>query len=691
MSAKNMSDLANQAELMLEAGRIGEARTLYERITRLDPDNADAWFMLGVICGDTGQAERGIHCLQRALQLNDRAADTHLQLGNLLLQRGDIDAAVRQIRQATVLDPQCPEAWLLLGNVLGKTGSHSEAIHCQQQAVRVCPDSVEARLGLARSLRAAGQHDDAASQLRSLVQEQPENPEALAALGDTLQLMRKSMEAELVYRQLALLAPRDIRGHNGIAESCLSQRKLQESEQSCIAALKLDANNVQALANLGTILQAKGNLDGAHALLQQAVSLAPDDASVHYKFACIALARGDAEQAKHHCRRAIVLKPDFVEGHAALASIHEQEGKFDQAWDIIQKLVSGGNRNPHILFTYADLAHRYDKLPTAIRLLEGLVADEHLSRVTRSQSFHQLAELYNRSGDYDRAFLSQRMSNRLKEASFEPQAHADRISTYIRVFDRNLLASGPCAVNRSELPVFIIGMPRSGTTLVEQILASHLQVHGAGELLDIINIASGLGNNADPETGYPMCLQDIPANRLDEIADRYLEKLRSLDTQSARITDKMPHNFLHLGLIQMLFPAARIIHTVRNPLDTCVSVYFQEFSSYHSYAYDLHHLAAYYREYERLMKHWEQVIKLPILKVPYEQLVNDQEGWSRRLIEFIGLDWDEQCLRFFENRRLVATPSYDQVRQPLYNHSVERWRRYETHLGPLKQAFCANN
>lgn len=690
MNTTAIYELEQQAQSLLDAGRIPEARSLYERITGLDPAHADAWFMLGVIHGDTGQAETGIHCLERALQLDDKAADTHLQLGNLLLQRGDIDAAVKHIHQATVLDPQYPEAWLMLGNVLGTMGKHSEAVHCQQQAVRLWPDSVEAHLELARTLRAAGHLDDAATQLRSLVQEQPANPEALAVLGDTLQLMRKSMDAEQVYRQLALIAPGDIRGHNGIAETCLSQSKLQKAEQACIAALELDGNNVQALANLGTILQAKGNLDGAYALLRQAVSLAPDDAAVHYKFASILLARGDVEQAKYHCRKAIELKPDFVESRAALASIYEQEGDFDQAWNIIQNLVSSGNHNPHILITFANLAHRYNELPRAIALLDELVEKDRLSSVTRSQVYHQLAELYNRSGDYDRAFLSQQKSNRFKEGSFDPQAHADRICTFIRVFDRNLLASGARAGNRSELPVFIVGMPRSGTTLVEQILASHPQIHGAGELIDIIKIASSLGNNTESETGYPTCLRDIAANSLDDVADRYLEKLHGMDTHAARITDKMPHNFLHLGLIQMLFPSARIIHTVRNPLDTCVSIYFQEFSNWHSYAYDLHHLSAYYEEYERLMKHWEQVIELPILKVPYEQLVNDQEGWSRRMIEFTGLDWDEQCLRFFENRRLVATPSYDQVRQPLFTHSVERWRRYERHLEPLKQAFGDN-
>ena len=232
-------------------------------------------------------------------------------------------------------------------------------------------------------------------------------------------------------------------------------------------------------------------------------------------------------------------------------------------------------------------------------------------------------------------------------------------------------------------------MPRSGTTLVEQILSSHPEVHGAGELLDIINIASSLDKNMEPGRGYHECPHNISSARLNEIAEGYLSKLQALDTRAVRITDKMPHNFLHLGHIQMLFPSAHVIHMTRNPLDTCVSIYFQEFSSRHSYAYDLDHLAAYYQEYERLMTHWERVIDLPVLKVPYEELVEDQTGWSRRMVDFIGLDWDEQCLKFYENKRFISTPSYDQVRQLLYTRSVGRWQRYEQHLEPLKRLLTS--
>jgi hypothetical protein len=275
----------------------------------------------------------------------------------------------------------------------------------------------------------------------------------------------------------------------------------------------------------------------------------------------------------------------------------------------------------------------------------------------------------------------------MKESRFSLQAHTERIGRIIAACGSNLLCTGSHADNASDLPVFIVGMPRSGTSLVEQILDSHPQIHGAGELTDIAKIAESLSACIDSGTPYPECLGELSTELLDRIAEPHLAKLRQLNASALRITDKMPHNFLYLGLVQKLFPHARVIHVLRHPLDTCVSIFFQEFSSEHAYAYDLRHLAGYYQQYERLMQHWERALRLPMLEVRYEDLVDNQERESRRMLEFLGLPWDRQCLDFFRNKRHVATPSYDQVRQPIYASSVERWRRYDRYLEPLKTAF----
>ncbi len=234
------------------------------------------------------------------------------------------------------------------------------------------------------------------------------------------------------------------------------------------------------------------------------------------------------------------------------------------------------------------------------------------------------------------------------------------------------------------MPVFIVGMPRSGTTLVEQIISAHPAAYGAGELPDIIGLVRALPgflrNNREP---YPECVGELNENAEFALSERYLEKIRLSPGDPERVTDKMPHNFLHVGLIALLFPNARIIHCTRNPVDTCLSCYFQDFMGRHTYAYNLEDLGYYYGEYRRLMAHWREVLPMQFMDVNYEELTANAEANSRRIIEHVGLPWDERCLEFYKTGRNVATASYDQVRQPIYRKSVERWRNYEQHISPL--------
>ena len=245
----------------------------------------------------------------------------------------------------------------------------------------------------------------------------------------------------------------------------------------------------------------------------------------------------------------------------------------------------------------------------------------------------------------------------------------------------------PRSANRSKLPVFIVGMPRSGTSLVEQILASHPQVCGAGELEDAHGMTVTLATMLGGKIAYPACLTSAKRRHLDELAQRYLAKLSKFSRTAMRVTDKMPHNFMALGLIELLFPGAHIIHCKRDPVDTCLSIYGLEFNTNHPYADNLEHLGAYYLEYLRLMEHWKTVLSVPILEVQYEELVADQEGVSRQMVEFCGLPWDVRCLNFHQAERVVTTHSYDQVRRPIYKQSVARWKNYESHLAPLIAAL----
>jgi len=238
---------------------------------------------------------------------------------------------------------------------------------------------------------------------------------------------------------------------------------------------------------------------------------------------------------------------------------------------------------------------------------------------------------------------------------------------------------------QDERPVFILGMPRSGTSLIEQILASHAQVFGAGELNHAKNLAAELFRGRESKLGA--YLPSVTAHQLDALAKRYLALAGKQAGTATRITDKMPANFLWLGLIAQMFPRARVIHCLRDPRDTCLSIYFQFFTQAHPYASDLGDLAFYYRGYERMMAHWRSVLDLPMLEVRYDQLVADQEGQTRAMLDFLGLPWDDACLAFHQSKRATATASWDQVRQPVYTRSLQRWRNYQTHIGPLIDEF----
>jgi hypothetical protein len=275
----------------------------------------------------------------------------------------------------------------------------------------------------------------------------------------------------------------------------------------------------------------------------------------------------------------------------------------------------------------------------------------------------------------------------LKQASFDRKTFEEYINNLTATFTRDFLARIPHAENNNELPVFVVGMPRSGTTLVESILASHPDIYGAGELGYVTEISIKLGKLLGNDLAFPASINDMTVDAANSIAGEYISALRVLAGDATRVVDKFPSNFLYLGLIQVLFPAARVIHCRRDPRDTCLSIYFKNFVGAHPYAYNLEDLGFFYTKYQRLMEYWRQTLSIPILEVDYESLVSDQENISRQLVSFCGLKWHDDCLKFHEHERFAATASYDQVRKPIYKTSVNRWKNYEKYIQPLTNAL----
>lgn len=708
--------LADQAWALADAGRLQEADALFGRLCELTPEDAEPWMMRGAIQAELGDRGLAVHCLRQALELDPDYADAYLHLGKLALAAPNVDEAQRCAERAIALDPDYTEAWILLALIQGRRQCHLEAEQAARKALSLDsgniqavmllgqavglqgrldeaaglyrqvlaqhPNLIEARLKLASVYYQTGQFQQSEAAYRAILQETPQNGEAWRCLGDLLMTARRPEDAVPVYQQLMQTQPDYPGVCNNLGNAYLALGDMINAEVCYRKALALPDAPTETFANLGLILQSKGELIEAVACYEKALTGKPDSATFHQQMALGLQSLGRYEEAIAHCDLALRFDPGSENALAGKADILQKQGQYRQSRDLLRPLVQSGRANANTILVFTEAEARVGEIDLAIGMLEAMLERDSASRNERQQAHASLGNLYDKCGSYDQAFANFKQSNSLKQGRFNPLKHEAYVSRLIATYTPELLAARAGGIGSTDFPVFIVGMPRSGTSLVEQILASHPAVFGAGEL-DIIQKFTHVLSTRYQPVNYPECMNLAGFDVLEGLAGDYLAQLRNLNPVASRITDKMPHNFLHLGLIQILFPGARVIHVGRAPLDTCLSCYFQEFSTSHSYAYDLTLLGEYYRQYERLMAHWRKVLGLPMLEVRYEDLVDDQEGISRRMIEFCGLEWDDRVLRFHETQRNVATPSFDQVRQPMYRKSLQRWKNYESHLGPL--------
>lgn len=430
--------------------------------------------------------------------------------------------------------------------------------------------------------------------------------------------------------------------------------------------------------------------ESARFYLEQAVQMNPAHARAHATLADLLVMMGEADKAAEHARRATELAPGDPDLAVVLASVLEADRKSEQAWEIVDRLRGAGHDSERFALLFSRMAARRDSAGEALGLIERLLGSGRSIRRRDRASLHfAAAQLLDSAGRYDEAFRHASEANVLRGVAYDPALTERLVDSFIRYFTRPALQRLPRATHGIDVPVFIVGMPRSGTSLVEQVLASHPEVHGAGErdwIFRLWEVAAQ--RQTDPAQPLTDCLEQMSANVLNDLAAQYLNPLLMLSPLATRITDKTPANFLHLGLIAVLFPRARVIHCRRDPMDTGLSCFMTDFAGGHGFSHSLGATGHFYRQNERMMAHWKSVLDLPILEVEYEKMVTDLRGQAGRMLEFLGLPWDERCMGFHENRRFVATASNAQVRQPIYDRSVGRWLHYQAHLAPLRAALA---
>lgn len=488
-----------------------------------------------------------------------------------------------------------------------------------------------------------GAHAQAEEHFREFLAIQPRNPEALCNLGVALVGLGRYLEAEQCYRQAIEIDPLSAEALCNLAN--LLQANPAEAELYLRRSLKINPKNVDARGKLGLALALKGRTREAAAAFKKTLKAAPRHAEAVFGLALIARTEGRFEEAESFINRALKINPKLPGAWAAMNSIRRVT-KADREWLKGAEEIAASGISP---WQEADLRFAIGKY----------LDDVH---------------------DFEPAFENYRRANELLKTvtqKYDRQGHSRLADDMIRGHSREALSRIGDGGSASMKPVFVLGMPRSGTSLTEQIIASHPSAKGAGELQ--FWLEAERAHDGELRQG------PIDESARKKLADNCLRVLELQGHNALRVVDKNIFNCDHLGLLHSVFPKARVIYMRRDPIDTCLSCYFQNFSSDLSFTLDLSDLAHYYTVNQRLMKHWCSALPAgTILEVPYEELVADQVGWTHKIIDFLELDWDDRCLSFHETDRAVNTASAWQVRQRIYDRSVQRWRHYEKFIGPLK-------
>jgi Flp pilus assembly protein TadD len=681
-----------QAIAAHEAGRLAEAESLCRAVLEESPNHLHALHLLGMLAEQRGRSHEAVALIKRGLEVGGPHPVFHSNLASVYLGVNQLADAEKHAREALRLKLDYADAWSNLGIALHRQGKWEEAIALIAHSLAIGRPNPVSHSNLAAVYLDVNQFARAEKHAREALRLKPDYADAFTNLGIALHRQGKWEEAADAFTNALRCNPRHIEAHCGLGAVRTRQGRLREALTHLQETVRLAPNHSQARNNLGGVLLELGWPEQALEHLREAIRLRPTFADAHGNLG-VALHELNLQEEAVSCFHEVLrLSPRDVTAHNYLAATFAIRGSFDLAVAQLREALALEPANAVALASLVNLEDAEGPLvgPAEIAKLRELCQENppagDQGKNNQAHANFALATVLDRAGQVSGAFKHYQQANRLRKEYeksrgmiYDPAAHHDFVDRLLAVFTVDYFQRVASWGSGSTLPMFIVGMPRSGTTLAEQILASHPQVHGAGELRDVPQLVLH-ESLADGMVG-------LDKQKVEKLAENHLRKIRQLGGKVSRVIDKMPFNFLHLGVIATLFPKARIIHCHRNALDTCLSCFFHNFGPPHPFSWDLKHLGHYYREYERLMAHWKTVLPLETFELNYEELTADQEAISRRLVAFCGLEWDERCLKFYQTERAVRTSSLLQVRKPMYRNSVGRWKRYEAYLAPLLAAL----
>jgi len=680
----SIPDALGRANAHWNAGQADQAEMLCQRVLAAWPGQSDALHLMGLMAHAYGNLDLAIQHLRQACMAPRAPAVYSSNLAEMCRQRGLLTEGEAAGRRAVAMDATLAGAWNNLGIILQEAGKYEESRHCLERVLTLQPHNAEAynnlgntckRLGLvqqaekhwrralalkqnyaepnsnlANLLAEQGEFDRAAEHAKRAIELNPRLADAYINLAGVETARQRFYEALRWLDALLMFSPRH---STALAARALALKKLDRLEEALDAAnnaLAAGPDNAEAQNAQGLVLQAMGKFDAAIAAYDRAASL-PGTV---------------AEQALINRAILFMEKGDSKAAEAAFNSAVQKFPNSASAW-----------------FNRADLK-KFAPGDVEIAAMQALLAKgDEISKGDTMLLQFALGKAFLDTGDSDRAFAHLNAGSRMKRAqiSYDSASTSQWMRAIAAVFSADFLARHAGEGAASSMPVFVLGMPRSGTTLVEQILASHPAIYGAGELSFMQNIVNELGN-------FPASAASLGPASLQTFGEKYLAQIAKLGGGCARVVDKMPINFAYAGLIRLLLPGAKIIHSRRDPVDTCLSCYSKLFTAEQSFSYDLAELGQFHLDYQQLTAHWRNVLPAEnFLEVDYEAVVEDLEAQARRMLDFLGLPWDPACLSFHETKRPVRTASVNQVRQKLYKTSSGRWRQHQANLGPLLAAL----
>lgn len=687
----NVAWRSDAALAKIVTGDIATAATWLEEITIGDSATAVDFGRLASARLALGEEEEAVVAFQEAIDREPGRVHWHHNLGSVYMKQGKLEQALEQYSAAIAIAPEFERSVVSRRALLSALDKTEELVAELETLLAEDEEDVGHRIQLARALEQDNRLSDAIRSLahatrpvKELLSERGENEgEVEGSDGKQSDLATglpegdsSVVDSELAEQISLRVVQAELFSNNSRHAQALKKleeiAELQEEEDPAVVAGRCDA------------LTEMGRYEEAEALLEEAEEAFPDNNQLNIVRSHLLTEKGDYEAAEELLRALVEIYP----GNASLLSNLGQTllwvGKLDEAAEYFER---AGEINPLALAQIVR-TRRMPSNPAALEKMESIAENRLLQKGARSTMNFALADLYDREKEYQKAARFMTTANELanSELSYSPSQFSKKVDSVIRVFSSEYFENLPEIRGSDRVPVFVVGMPRSGTTLSEQILSSHPDVFGAGEL-ELLPVLTRLMPRV-LKTGrlFPGCMKGMTAELREEAARYFLYGIQQHDEEASFVVDKMPHNFVNLGLIASILPKAKIVHIFRDPRDNALSNYLQNFKARDGgmgYAFHLGNIARQINDYTRMMAHWREVLPMPIFELSYEELVEDQEGITRELLQFIGVEWSDDVKDFHKNERAVRTASVSQVRQPIYKSSKQKWRNYEEVLQPL--------